>query len=499
MSDSSSELDTLLAKIARGGLVSIVGQISNKGFYFLFLILMARYLGPSEYGVFILGWIIISLSQTVAGLGVDRGVVRLIPENQVDGSERHVRGVIVTAIGISVLTGVIVAAALYLTSDFVAMTVFSEPKVGFVIRVLAAIVPFWAFLLVAAAIAQSFQNITVQQIVNNLRSGVLPLFLAAGAMLIEYQLTGVLRALVLSAMVAAAISLVLLKTTVPLKLIGAFTTDTSQLLRISLPLFLSGFVYSLLYRIDQLILGAFVTTAEVGIYNAASVLATQLSVFLLAIGTIFEPIASKLQNAGNTRQLEQLFKRVTTWAVIVTVPAIAVVWGFPDMFLSLFGTDFRSGQPLLLVLTLYPLVRIASGPTGELMQMTRYQNIILFDTIGMISINVILNVVLISILGTIGAAVATTISIAAFELLVLYQVHVRFDFNPFSVRYVLSLMLGAVLLAVIGTATVLGLELVEKVFLTIVALTAYSALIWQFAFEDFEKKALRNIIKHTPY
>ena len=491
MTRDKSESETLTSQLARKGLAGTIGQVTSRGLQFGFLLLLARILSPHNYGLFVLGWTVVMLAQSIGGFGLQKGLVKLVAEYETKDDDAGVRGTILSATVVSMIFATAIAAAIFVTSEPVAITLFRKPRLDLVFGMLALLVPFWTFTLIASAVSQAFRNIRAQQLILNERM-LLPLVFVGAIGLLGYEFTHILLGTVTASMAAAVVAAFVVWRTIPIGLRGKRSATVSQLLAVSIPMFLSGFIYSLLFRIDQLILGLFVTASEVGFYNAGSVLASQLSVILLGIATVFEPTASKLHSGDQNKELSLLYSRAAVWTLIATAPIAAVVWGLPELLLSLFGTEFVSAEPMLLILTLYALVRTAIGPTGELLQMTGYQKLILYDTFAMVVLNIALNLLLIPTYGGIGAAVATAVSITSVELLVLYQVYLRLDMHPFSRTHAIATTVCVMLLGASLWLNWYDVTYVVRGGVLVVLFAGYATIIWNLVLKPAERERLKG-------
>lgn len=485
---------TFINKISFGGSIGFIGEISSKVTQFLALLLLARYLGPTEFGLFTIAWAIVSVASTVGVVGLNKALIRFIPTFEREGDLPKLRGIIISVICITGGFSLVIFFILHSLSNIVAINIFGKPQLSSVIRVLSWLVPVYALVRVLSAIPQSFKKIWAQQLIQNMKNYTMLIFLGA-SILLGMNFIQTMLSMALAGSLALLLAFIIILHIIPFRLVGNISTDNPRLLRFSLPLLLSGVLYSLLYRIDQLILGVHVPPAEVGVYNAASILALQLSIVLIAVGAIFEPIVSDLYSAGKLTEMNSLFQDVTLWTLVITLPGVAILWLFPDILLSLFGAQFVAGSLILIVLTLHPLYRIGVGPTGELLSMTGYEDLLLLDTVLMLVLNIVLNIIFIPRFGAIGAAIATSSSIILIESVVLYQVRSRLGMNPLRNGYVIAVLLGSTLLIISFIIQWMSVDIVPRMLSAIIIFCVYAVVSWKVLFREGEKENIISIIK----
>ncbi|MEO0985183.1 MAG: polysaccharide biosynthesis C-terminal domain-containing protein [Cyanobacteria bacterium J06639_14] len=89
---------------------------------------------------------------------------------------------------------------------------------------------------------------------------------------------------------------------------------------------------------------------------------------------------------------------------------------FAQPVLQLFGPEFIAAKGSLIVLILGQLVNVGAGSVGYLMTMTGYQNQSALVMVVSALANVILNLMGIHFFGIIGAAIATALSMAMWNI-----------------------------------------------------------------------------------
>ena len=122
-------------------------------------------------------------------------------------------------------------------------------------------------------------------------------------------------------------------------------------------------------------------------------------------------------------QLDRTARQSARWMTLLAGPPLALFLLFPGFMMGLFGDEFRAGAPLLAVLAVGQFINVATGSVGYLLIMSGHEKWILNRSIFIAAISLALNLLLIPRFGTLGAAMATAISVASTNLIALYLVH----------------------------------------------------------------------------
>ena len=191
---------------------------------------------------------------------------------------------------------------------------------------------------------------------------------------------------------------------------------TKLFLRESFPMMLSSSILILLGWIDTFVLGIFESDTNVGIYNVCIKIATITTFTLLAINSILAPKVANYYREQNITKYKALIKFSTKLNFYVSSLIILVVLFFNGFFLSIFGAEFIAGKAILFILIFGQFVNSFSGSVGIILQMIGkqkvYQNFLLIALV----LNILITLLLTPIYGGIGAAIATVISMAFWNL-----------------------------------------------------------------------------------
>jgi O-antigen/teichoic acid export membrane protein len=440
-------VEILTKQVAKGGEIAFSGSVVGKVAAFGLQLLLCRVLGPRTYGLYTLGVSIIGITQSFASLGLNQGVIRYGAMYFGVGDDKRVKGIILSAAGISLVSSILVATLLFIFSRAVAQKFFQEPDLTWVLRIFTFALPFYVLMGITTAFAQSLQRIDYQQGVQNIFKPLVNLALVGFAFLLGFRLAGAVYGFLLSGVLSAGLGFYFLWKLFPQIIpISKAKYQTAQLLRFSVPMFLISISYFLLTYTDRIMLGYFRKAHDVGIYNAASTTALQLTIFLSAFIVIFSPMVSDLYNKGNRRELKNLFATVTKWVFTLTLPLYIVLAIFSKDIMLIFGPEFTSGWITLIVLGFAQLVNVGTGPVGIILQMTGKQDIDFINGLLLLFINIGLNMWLIPIYGITGAAGATAVSLIFIHTLRLIEVNKVLKMIPYDKRYVKPIVAGAVTL-----------------------------------------------------
>jgi len=94
MPDEEPDLDESLRKIAKGAGISFIGAFIGLGFGYLSRMIIARFLGASDYGLISLGYAAMMNGTTLALVGLPSGIQRFVSFYKGKGDKERIKGLI---------------------------------------------------------------------------------------------------------------------------------------------------------------------------------------------------------------------------------------------------------------------------------------------------------------------------------------------------------------------------------------------------------------------
>jgi O-antigen/teichoic acid export membrane protein len=391
----------------RASLVAFAIRIASAAIAFVSQVVMARWMGGFEYGVFVLVWTVMIMVGDSSCFGVQTSVVRFIPEYRERGQRGELRGLIRAAQGF-----VLVASCLVAATGLAGIWLFSDALESYYV------LPFYLALSCLPLIALSTllegmaraNGWTVRALapIYILRP-LLILAMMAGAIMLDHEPSA--KVAIACAIIASLMTTLyqLLTVTPPLR--AEVRSEPARLrlrdwLAVSAPIFLvDGFFY-LHTNADILMVGWYMEPEDVGVYFAA------LKLLALVHFVYFAVKAGSAQRYaqfahGDRHRLAAFARETVSWTFWPSLAMAVVVLALGRPMLGLFGEGFQSGYPLLFLLVVGVVARASVGPCESLLTMSGHQNSCALVFAATLALNIVLNVLLLPTFGLWGAAMAT--------------------------------------------------------------------------------------------
>ncbi len=398
--------------VIRGSSISILMAIIAALISYITRIVMARNLGPSEYGLFYAVFTLIIFLLFFRDLGIGDALSKYIPEFRLQKDYDKIKTGIASVLFIQVIGSLILIIALYLLSDFLAVRYFKDPRASLMLNILLIYIIFSILFIILKSLFKGLQSFFLYSSIEfskNLIFLILILFFFK----INY---GIFSPVVAYAMVCPILFLLYLPSAL-LKFnffkykVKEFKEISTKIISFGAPMFAASIGGNVIGYIDTIILTSLVSLSEVGVYNA--VLPTALVLMLIgrSISAVVFPVSSELWFKGDMARLRKGIELVHKYLFIIIIPFALTIISFATPIIDLiFGKEYTSGvlafQILIVGVTFYIVGSINNNIISGIGFPKESAKIIIIAAI----LNTVLNLLIIPLFGIEGAAVTTAIS-----------------------------------------------------------------------------------------
>ncbi len=434
-------------QLFKGAALVMIGLFISKAIGYLYTIIIAR-IGTEVFGLYNLALSIISFLSIIALFGLKSGVVRYVSYYKIKNDTSRIKGVIVSALKISIPLSIIIALILFIFANFISNNIFNNPNLGFILRIFSITIPLLVITEILLSVAVAYKKIEYRVITNDIIEKLLKLSLAFVLIYFGFKLEAAIFSYVFSIIVSFILSIYFIKKIFPIfdKKINSLTMD-KELAFYSFPLLFSTVLISVVKWIDTIMLGIYRTISEVGVYNVALSTSNLMIIVPTAVMSLFLPLITEKYSEKNFKQLKEIYNKTVRWIFTFNIIFLSVMILFSGEILNvMFGNEYVLGYKSLLILVLgYFIFSLAHIHSNYLVVIKKTKLVLLINVV-MGLLNILLNLYLIPKYGMIGGAIATSTSLIVIFILSFLFTYKFNRINPYNTHF-----LKPVFAAVIST------------------------------------------------
>src|SRR5579863_3838929 len=427
-----------MGQISRQSIVFFAGTLFTMGSGYLVKIYVARVLGAELLGLYALGITLVSLTQLLGTIGLNGTAARYVAVYNGTGKFDELRGFLTRSTGIVVSLNLILSIGLGFSGRFIARHFYHAPDLGQYMPLFAVLAFLGALNVFYCQILGGCKDVAKRTVITRFIGGSLVIALTVVFLALGTGMWGYLAAQIISSVIVVAMLVAVGTKLTPRparfswKALPPLDNEIKAFAAASFGMSALDFLVS---QADKILLGLFLNPRVVGIYVLASTLSAVIPVILQSVNQIFAPIIADLHAQSRLDVLQKLFETLTKWVLALTFPLAWVIIIFAVPLMRIFGRDFVSGWPVLVIGAIGQVVNCATGSVGFLLLMSGNQRRLIRVQFVMAAISIVVNVTLIPILGIVGAALAAACVNVAGNLWNLAEVRKALQISPYNRSY----------------------------------------------------------------
>jgi O-antigen/teichoic acid export membrane protein len=364
----SERSDSRLAQLVAGKVFLV--RVANAMLALVSQVLLARWMGSFEFGIFIYAWTWVLMIGALSDMGLSSAARRFVPEYTESKAFDKLRGFLSgsrwLAFAIATAIGGVGALGVMLLEPWL------DNFVVIPLYLACVMIPIYGLVQVQAGIAQSYDwpNLAF-----------LPFYIIRTSAIIILMGIAWLAGAPTDAPTAMYISIITiygvtigqlyvldrrLKKKVPP---GPKTYEPKIWLATSLPIFAVEGLYLLLTYVDILALEHFRSPDEVAVYYAAARLLAIVAFVYFAIAGATTHKFTQYHVSGDRERLASFFRETIKWTFWPSLAICVAILICGKPLLRLFGAGFDAGYDVMFILAIGMLARAAVGPAERLLIM----------------------------------------------------------------------------------------------------------------------------------
>lgn len=205
-------------------------------------------------------------------------------------------------------------------------------------------------------------------------------------------------------------------------------------------------------RIDNVMIGEFLSFEANGVYSTLLAIISLISIPSMGLYNISAPIVNKSILENDFEELDRFHKKTSLTLFLVGLVLLScILVGFP--YLTYFiknGDLLRQSEPVIWILGFAMLFDLATGFNGNIISMSKYYRFNIIIMLFLSATTIVLNMIFLKYthLELFGIALATSISLTLFNLAKIIFNYWKFRVFPLTIEMMYALIIGTLAITV---------------------------------------------------
>jgi O-antigen/teichoic acid export membrane protein len=398
---------------AKGGFHLLWGLVASTVISAIGTILIAKLLGPDNYGLYAVALAAPNLIATFRDWGINTAMIKYSAQYNSENNVTKIRSVFVSGLLFEIILGLTLSMVSFALSGFLANT-FNRPAITPLIQIVSLFILTGALISAATSAFTGMEQMHLNSIMLVIQS-IIKTALIVTLVLFGLGTLGAVTGFTIAVLVAGLTGVLLMfnmykslpkSTNSKLEIIAT----TKTMLKYGLPISIGSILAGFLAQFYGYILAIYVSNnATIGNYNVAINFVVLITFFAIPVTTMLFPAFSKLDAQKDKALFENIFQYSVKYASFVVVPVTALVISLAQPAIgTIFGNSYAEAPLFLALLSVtYLYTAFGSLSAGNLINGQGYTTFNLKISVLTAVIGFPLSFILISTFGVIGLIVTS--------------------------------------------------------------------------------------------
>lgn len=367
--DIDSEIHTLGAKTAHTASFVLIGKFSSIIFLGIAFIIIARLLGPTQYGIYTLALSVAGFTGAIGNLGVSTALNKFIPQHLYNNDKRSLEDILANSFFIAMLMGVILAAATIALSGYIATNIFHNASYTLVIEIAALSIIASMLFGTAYSALLGFNKGNYIAIINTIQA-VLQALSSVALVLLGFGAAGPIIGMIIGYTFGFLYSIHLVYNKHGLRmLVKPSLASMRKILSFSVPISASSAAIGISYYLAFIVLGAYSAAVVIGNLGVASKMNSLIDIVSGSIAvSLLTMYSTTLASVKMRVKISKFYNHTVYYSMILLAPMLLfiVVLAMPFSYVAFSGA-YKLAPLFIAVMGVGALVGLAGQYANTLL------------------------------------------------------------------------------------------------------------------------------------
>lgn len=337
--------------------ITVLGTILNGALGALFYILLARFLGPSDFGLLTVSIVTLTLIADIADIGTNTGLVRFVSLNLVSNKEKAYK-FLKLSLEIKLVTWLVAFLLIFFLAPYLSIQVFGKSELTLPLRLVAFGVGGMLLFTFATSMLQAYQKYFLLSAINIITNLLRLILIFVMSYFVILNVENSLLVYAVLPFFGFFITLLIIPTGKILQSKSEFSLSR-VFFKYNLPIAAFTIIAAFSSKLDTFLNAALLSSKDVGIYGAANQLVQVIPQIVAGLGLVAAPKFSSFTSHKQMIVYLKKFQLLVSGLCILGILSLPIV---VQLIPIIFGLQYQEAVTPFIFLFLAMLVFLFSVP-----------------------------------------------------------------------------------------------------------------------------------------
>ncbi len=454
-------------------------------------------MGQELFGYFSTTWLTMHLCFIVCYFGAHRLVIDFVTQNRDGDEDEYYRGIAGHLI-LSFTLCVFLVIGVYMFADLFAAFLQKPPVAGYM-KILVWSAPFYC---ATTILLSATRGLKIMKLWVFVRNGLEPLWDLVALCIVFFGM-GFLSAPFWAKATAFAMGAIVaayyFSHYFSLRKIFRKSPTSRTWKRIfvfGLPVMLADFVSVVILKVDIIPLSVMVAAGEVAVFQVILNAGNIMRNIPQALDPIMMPIVVEMRKRNDISALEAIYTTVIRASLFLSFGFFIITAIFGDFILAIFSEQFVYAALPMTIVCFGIMLHTVFSTIEPVLVMSGYPYVNLFNNIFLVTVNMVIDIILIPKLGLLGAAIGSLTGCGLTALIQIAELYLILKIKPLRWDLLTIFVIGAAFFVIFKSIDFFGSSSWTLVIINLIIFTVlYLVVGWKWFLHDAERDLFGAIFR----
>jgi O-antigen/teichoic acid export membrane protein len=207
---------------------------------------------------------------------------------------------------------------------------------------------------------------------------------------------------------------------------------------------ISGFSGIVVINIDRYMVNHYLDLSATGIYATAFYFGTLIMLPGRSLRRIGSSVITQALKDNDLETVKQVYYKSTLNMLIAAIGLFLLIWANEHNIFKMLPAAFYEGRMVIFFIGIAHILNMIAGASGEIIQFSKHYRMHAIIMGIFIALIIFSNMILIPVMGIVGAAVASAASYLLYDLMRFWFLLRNYGFQPYNYRHIIVIAAGVI-------------------------------------------------------